>query len=131
MLRDLLSGWCTGRLAARRFALLWAVVVAALILLLFLTIAWATTMVMVFNSDGTTRPAVWGGAALFGSFFLLLAALFNIVVKRGRDIGIPGFVSGVGFIVLFAMGGVTAFATILLALVPSGAFSSARTEFES
>ena len=127
MLRDLLSGWCTGRLGARRFALLWAVVVAALILLLFLTIAWATTMVTVFNSDGTTRPAVWGGVALFSMAFLLLATLLNIVVKRGRDIGIPGFVTGIGFIALFVMGGVTVFATILLALVPSGSFSRART----
>src|SRR5215217_7222548 len=123
MVRDLLTGWCVGRLGPGRFAMLWAIVVAALVVLLFLGIAWATTMVMVFNSDGTTRPAVWGGLAIFGMFFLLFAVLFNIVVKRGRDIGIPGFVTGIGFIALFAMGGVTVLATILLALVPTGMFA--------
>ena len=108
------------------FAVLWAIVVAALVLCLFLLIAWVTTMVTVFNSDGTTRPAVWGGIAMFGMFFLLFAVLFNIVVKRGRDIGIPGFVTGIGFIALFVMGGVTVLATILLALVPSGTFTRSK-----
>ena len=126
MVRDLLTGWCVGRLSPRRFAALWAIVVAALVLCLFVLIAWVTTMVTVFNSDGTTRPAVWGGIAIFGMFFLLFAVLFNIVVKRGRDIGIPGFVTGIGFIALFVMGGVTVLATILLALVPSGTFARSQ-----
>jgi len=126
VLRDLFSDWCVGRLDQRRFALLYIIVLVALIVLSFLVFAIALTAVAVFNADGSMRGGVWLGLALIGGVLVMLAALFNIVVKRGRDIGIPGFITGICFLVMFAIGGVPVFATILLALVPTGSFASSR-----
>ena len=127
MLRDMFTQWCTGRLAPRRFAVLWAVIVIALVVAMFFVIAGALTTVSVFKADGSIQAQILVGIGLIGSILLMLAAMFNITVKRDRDIGIPGFVTGVGFLVLFVMGGLSVFLTILLALCPGGSFSKART----
>jgi len=126
MLQDLFSGWCTGRLAPRRFAVLWSIVVVLLVGTIFLAFASAITWVAVFNPDGTLHAAMWLFIVELITIVLMTAALFNIVIKRGRDIGIPGFVTGIGFIILCCMGGLTAFLSILLALIPTGTLSSAR-----
>ena len=120
VLRDLLGEWCLGRLEPRRFALLYAAVIGSLAGLIVLIIAWAMTMA---KASGPNWPA----GLMFFTFMTLLAALFNITVKRGRDMGIPGFVMGIGFVILFCMGGVTIFLSILLALVPSGTFARSTT----
>ena len=100
LLRDFWGDWCAGRLEARRFAILYGIVVAAIVVLLFALVAGALTMVTVFKNDGTGPGAGQFGGLMFGAIFLLVAAWFNITVKRGRDIGIPGFVTGIGFLVL-------------------------------
>jgi uncharacterized membrane protein YhaH (DUF805 family) len=126
MLQDLFSGWCSGRLGPRRFAVLWSVVVVILVGTIFLAFASAITWVALFNPDGTLRAAMWLFMVELLTILLMTAALFNLVIKRGRDIGIPGFVTAIGFVILCCMGGLTAFLSILLALVPSGTFSSIR-----
>ena len=115
VLRDLLGEWCLGRLEPRRFALLYAAVIASLAGLIVLIIAWAMTVAKAAGPN-------WPAGLMFFTFMALLAALFNITVKRGRDIGIPGFVMGIALVILFCMGGVTILLSILLALVPTGTF---------
>ena len=124
LLRDLLGEWCFGRLEPRRFAILYATIIGSLAALIVLTIAWAVTM-------AKASGAGWPAGLIFFTFMALLAALFNITVKRGRDMGIPGFVMGIGFVVLFCMGGVTIFLSILLALVPSGTFARSTPSIEA
>lgn len=126
MLRDFLGDWCTGSLGQRRFAVLWAIVVVVLVVSIFLAFAGAITWVALVNPDGSFGAAAWLAIALIGAIVLMTVALFNIVIKRGRDIGLPGFVTAIGFVALCAMGGLTIFLSILLALVPSGAFARSR-----
>jgi uncharacterized membrane protein YhaH (DUF805 family) len=126
MLQELFSGWCSGRLSPRRFAVLWSTVVIILVGTIFLAFASAITWVALFNPDGSLRAAMGFFIAEVVTILLMTAALFNIVIKRGRDIGMPGFVTAIGFIILCCMGGLTVFLSMLLALVPSGTFSSAR-----
>ena len=126
MMRDLLGDWCTGSLGPRRFAVLWATVVVVLVGSIFLAFAGAITWVALLNPDGSFGAAAWLGIVLIVAIILMTVALFNIVIKRGRDIGIPGFVTAIGFVVLCAMGGLTVFLSILLAVVPSGTFARSR-----
>ena len=65
-----------------------------LILVGILSLALASTL---FGGDGTPLSDAAGSFAGLLAVALLLwfAALFNITVKRGRDIGVPGFVTGV------------------------------------
>ena len=126
MFRGLLGEWGVGRLDQRQFAMLYVVVVGAMFVWAFLVFALAAVAVTLFNADSSMRGMGGYGVALIASFFLLLAAFFNVVVKRGRDAGIPGFITGVCFLLLFAFGGLPIFATILLALVPTGSFASYR-----
>lgn len=124
MLQDMFSNWCTGRIGPRRFAVLWSILVVALVAITFLLFAGAITAVAVLKvGSAELERHIWAAVVMVGGILLFLAALFNITIKRGRDIGIPGFVTGVGFLVLFTMGGLTVFLTIALALVPSGTVS--------
>ncbi|MFL6730573.1 MAG: hypothetical protein ACJ8E3_03945 [Sphingomicrobium sp.] len=131
VLRDLLGEWCLGRLGPRRFALLYATIIGSLAGLIVFTIAWATTIMTMVDSPSSSPAATWPAGLIFFTFLALLAALFNITVKRGRDIGIPGFIMGIGFVILFCMGGVTIFLSILLALVPSGTFARSNPTVEA
>ena len=124
MLRDYWGEWCTGRIEARRFAFLYALALAAMIILLVVLVGGALTMVELFKNDGTGPGAGWFGGPMFFGFLMLMAGWFNIVVKRGRDIGIPGFVTGIGFLLLLVMGGLGILLTILMALIPAGTFAS-------
>jgi uncharacterized membrane protein YhaH (DUF805 family) len=121
-LQDLLSDWGTGRLPPRRFALLYVAIIA--IVLVSLVAAFA--IFAAFYAHGSSRDAGWLASLCAVLWLSMFAGLFNIVVKRGRDLGLPGFVMGIGFGVLFVMGGIGVFLTILLALVPTGSFSSSR-----
>ena len=127
MLRDLLGDWCTGSLRPRRFAVLWSIVVVVLVVSIFLAFAGAITWVALVNPDGSFGAAAGLGIVLIVAIILMTVSLFNIVIKRGRDIGLPGFVTAIGFVALCAMGGLTVFLSIALAVVPSGSFSRART----
>lgn len=126
MMRELLGDWCTGSLGPRRFAVLWATVVVVLVGSIFLAFAGAITWVALLNPDGSFGAAAWLSIVLIVAIILMTVALFNIVIKRGRDIGLPGFVTAIGFVVLCAMGGLTVFLSILLAVVPSGTFARSR-----
>ena len=57
---------------------------------------------------------------------LFFVGMFNITVKRGRDTGVQGFVTGTIFFVTLMLGGVPLFFNILLALVPRDTFRTAR-----
>ena len=131
MYRELFSEWCTGRVAPRRFALLWAATIAGMVALLLLVLAVAlATGITAKAAHANPQQWIWLGLIFVGSFFGGLAVLFNITVKRGRDIGIPGFVTGVGFLALFLTGGLGVFLTVFLALIPSETFArSSKTYF--
>jgi len=79
------------------------------------------------HADASTKAVGSFATILILGLLLLFAGLFNIVVKRGRDIGIPGYIAGIGFILVFFMGGLGIFLSILLALVPSDTVAVART----
>ena len=121
LLRDLLSEWCTGRLPQRRFAVLYVVVM----LIVLLSLLGAFAIFSTFYAHGSPRDGGWVASLCVVIWLAMLAGFFNIVVKRGRDMGIPGFIMGIGFAILFVMGGVGVLLTILLALVPTDSFSRA------
>jgi uncharacterized membrane protein YhaH (DUF805 family) len=125
ILREMWGGWSGERLSPRRFAMLYGATWLFLILIGLLTLVLATTM---FGGDGEPLSDAAGRFAGLLALALLLwfAALFNITVKRGRDIGVPGFVAGVLFLALLAVGGVSVFASLLLALVPTDTLSVSR-----
>lgn len=125
MLRDLLSDWAGGKLPPRRFAVLYGLFIAGLIG--FFGGAAILAMVTIGHGNASSHTVGSFAMILIVGLFLLFAGLFNIVVKRGRDIGIPGYVTGIVFIFVFFMGGLGVFLSILLALVPSDTIATART----
>lgn len=124
-MHDMWGGWSGERLSPRRFAMLYGMTWLFLILVCVLSLALAATM---FGADGKPRSDAAGifAGVLAVSLLLWFAALFNISVKRGRDIGIPGFVTGILFLVFMVAGGVSLFATILLALIPTDTVAVSR-----
>ena len=119
MLRVLLGEWGTGRLNQWQFALYYVAIVGALAVWAILIFGRGVVAISAFETDDIKRHAGGFGFALIGSFLLIAAAWFNIVVKRGRDAGIPGILSGLGFLLLLAFGGLPLFGTILLAALPT------------
>ena len=125
MLRDLLGNWAGARLGPQRFALLYGVFIAGLIG--FFILAGVLAMVTVGRSNASFHTVGSFAGALFVGLLVLFAGLFNIVVKRGRDIGVPGYVAGIGFLLVFVVGGAGIFLSIALAFVPSDAAARFRT----
>jgi len=124
MLRDFFSDWAGGKLPPRRFAILYGIFIAGL--LGFFGGAGLLALATIGHADASSHAVGSFATILILGLVLLFAGLFNIVVKRGRDIGIPGYVTGIGFILIFFMGGLGIFFSILLALVPSDTISGAR-----
>jgi uncharacterized membrane protein YhaH (DUF805 family) len=124
VLVDLFGNWSGSRLAPRRFALLWVL----LFVLLLTTLVLAA--VIAVAGEGTVDPKgpAVRLAATFGvtGLMLFFVGMFNITVKRGRDTGVQGFVTGTIFFVTLMLGGVPLFFNILLALVPQDTFRRAR-----
>src|SRR5947209_9781515 len=100
-LQDLLSDWGTGRLPPRRFALLYVAIIA----IVLLSLVGAFAIFAAFYAHRSPRDAAWLASLCAVLWLSMFAGFFNIVVKRGRDMGLPGFVVGIGFAMLFAMGG--------------------------
>jgi hypothetical protein len=125
VLQDMWGGWSGTRLPPRRFALLYFVSWLFLILIGGLALLLGAAM---FGGHGQRHadPVVDFAGLLGVGLLLWFAALFNISVKRCRDIGIPGFVAGILFILLLVVGGISIFASILLALVPADTFATNR-----
>lgn len=125
VMRDMWGEWSGGRLAPRRFALLYALTWLFLLLVGVLGFALGLTL---FGDHGKSHSDVAGNfAGLLGMGLLLwFAALFNISLKRSRDIGVPGFVAGILFLVLLVAGGASIFASILLALIPTDTVAASR-----
>ena len=124
-MRDMWGGWSGERLSPRRFAMLYGMTWLFLILVGALSLALASTL---FGGDGKPQSDAAGSFAglLAMSLLLWFAALFNITVKRGRDIGVPGFVAGVLFLLFMVVGGVSIFAALLLALIPTDTVTVSR-----
>jgi uncharacterized membrane protein YhaH (DUF805 family) len=125
VLRDMWGEWAGGRLPPRRFALLYVCTWLFLLIVCLLGFALGATM---FGEHGKPHSSVAGDfAGILGLGMLLwFAALFNISVKRGRDIGVPGFVAGILFLVGLVVGGGSIFASLLLALIPSDTVAGGR-----
>ena len=126
MLRIFLGEWGTGRLNQWQFTLFYVAIVVAVFLWAILVFGFAAVAVTQFGPGEIERFAGGYGWAIIGSFLTIVAAWFNIVVKRGRDAGIPGAATGLGFLLLFAFGGLPVFGTILLAVLPSKASANTR-----
>lgn len=124
MLRDLFSDWAGGRLGPRRFAILYGAFIAGL--LGFFGLAGILALATFGHAKPSSHAVGSFASVLFLGLLLLFAGLFNIVVKRGRDIGIPGYVTGIGFLLVFFVGGVGIFFSILLALIPSDTVARTR-----
>ncbi|WP_310467872.1 hypothetical protein [Sphingomonas sp.] len=124
LMRDMWGGWSGTRLAPRRFAWVYAM---TWLFLLVVGLAGLSLGAAMLGGGGERSGAAGGlGGLLAVALLLWLAALFNISVKRGRDIGVPGFVTGILFLVLLFAGGVPIFASILLALVPADTVAAGR-----
>ena len=125
VMRDMWGEWSDGRLAPRRFAIVYGLTW----LYLFLVLALAFVLgLSIFGDHGKGHSDIAGNfAGLLGVGMLLwFAAMFNISVKRSRDIGVPGFVAGIAFLMLLVVGGASIFGSILLALVPSDTVATSR-----
>ena len=124
MLTDLFGNWSGSRLAPRRFALLWVILFVELVATLVLA------AVIAVAGEGTVDPkgpAVRLAATLgVTGLILFFVGMFNITVKRGRDTGVQGFVTGIIFFIMLMLGGVPLFFNILLAVVPQDTFRAAR-----
>lgn len=119
MFCDLWRGWCAGRLAPRRFVSLYLIVWAAIFVLIVVggTMLYAAT---IGAGEEPAHPAMKAiGVAGVLLLLMLIAAIYNISLKRGRDAGVPGFVTGILFFLLIPIGGVSIFVVILLALIPT------------
>ena len=125
VMRDMWGGWSGERLAPRRFAILYVLTWLFLLLIGVLGFFLGLTL---FGDHGKAHSDVAGNFAgvLAVGLLLWFAALFNISLKRSRDIGVPGFVAGIIFLVLLVVGGASIFASILLALVPSDTVVASR-----
>lgn len=125
VMRDMWGDWSGARLPPRRFAMLCGLSWLFLLLVCVLGFVLGLTM---FGDHGKPHSDVAGKFAGILAVGLLLwfAALFNISVKRGRDIGVPGFVAGIVFLLLLVVGGASIFAAILLALVPTDTVATSR-----
>ena len=124
MLHDLFSDWAGGTLGPRRFALLYGALLAGLIGFFVLAGILGVATIARPHASSHTVGSFAGG--LMVGLLLLVAGLFNIVVKRGRDIGMPGYVAGIGFLLTFFMGGIGIFLSIALALVPTNTITRAK-----
>ena len=125
VLRDMWGDWSGGRLSPRRFAIVYGFT------WLFLLVIGALTAILgiaIFGDHGKSHSEIAGNfAGVLGvSLLLWFAALFNISVKRARDIGVPGFIAGVLFLVLLVAGGISIFASLLLALIPTDTVTFSR-----
>jgi hypothetical protein len=104
--------------------LLYGVFIAGLIG--FFILAGVLAMVTVGRSNASFHTVGAFAGALIVGLLVLFAGLFNIVVKRGRDIGVRGYVAGIGFLLVFVVGGAGIFLSIALAFVPSDAVARFR-----
>lgn len=134
MLRDYFGEWTTGRLDRKRFAILYIVWLA---LILILGLSLMNGLIVPLEEGGSIRDAINAGNPVLTGLLSIVSigfylALFNIAGKRARDIGLPGWIGVVGMVILFAVsfatlrysaGIVVTVAAILLALIPTGQFS--------
>lgn len=134
MLRDYFGEWTTGRLDRKRFAILYIIWLA---LILILGLSLMNGLIVPLEEGGSIRDAINEGNPLLTGLLSILSigfylALFNISGKRTRDAGLPGWVGIVGMVIVFAVsfamlrysaGLVVTAAAVVLALIPSGKFS--------
>ncbi|MBB3763079.1 DUF805 domain-containing protein [Sphingomicrobium lutaoense] len=134
MLNDYFGEWMNGKLGRKRFAILYVVLVAAIVIFGLLLM---NGMIIPIEEGGSMRRSINEASPLVAGILMIFSlafwiALINIVGKRVRDMGLPGWLG----IVLFLAGVVAAFMTIayafglvitamaiIIALVPTGKFS--------
>ena len=139
MINDYWGDFANGRLERKRFIVLWIVLVFAFIafgLAIGASIGLAEKMVGGNLAEAQTQlrenfslPVVIIVAAIA---ILALVAKLNIIAKRARDIGLPGWITAIVIAGLFGMvsqydqseriGGLGLFVLIVLALIPTNAF---------
>ena len=125
LLLDLFGNWTGRRLGARRFAILWLLLFVELVagVLLTLLIIAVTNRSLDFHQSAP----LLAGVTFMVSALLFFAGMLNICLKRGRDIGMPGFVTAILFFVALMMGGVPMIFNIVLALVQEGSLALKST----
>lgn len=138
MIRDYLGEFSDGRLQTRRFLILWVVLVVAFIVLglavgVLIGVSEQVVGGNIAEAQETLRqylslPAIIA-VVLIGILFLI--AKLNIVAKRARDIGLPGWITAIVFAGLVgtasqfsesqAMGGMGMILLLILAFIPTNA----------
>lgn len=129
MISTLWGNWTDGRLGQRQFMIAYGMTILAIVGLV-IAIGLAAGIIHAFFGSwldhleaGQNRG--WTMAALAGFLLFLLAvglAQLNLVMKRGRDIGVPAWMAGLAHLVLTSTGGALVLA-IIMAFIPSGQFS--------
>jgi uncharacterized membrane protein YhaH (DUF805 family) len=120
MLKDLFGNWGRGKLPPGRFAKLWLGCLLMVVLWPLSVGAFAIALKGIGSSGGTVGLLVF-------IWMLAGAAMFNITIKRGRDIGLSGTLTAISVIALFVFGGAPVLLTIALAFVPSQTFGQSAS----
>ena len=138
MISDYWGDFADGRLGRQRFILLWVILVAVFIafgLAVGASIGLAEKMVggNMAEAQAHLRKNFSLPVIIIAAAFAILALLakLNIIAKRARDIGLPGWITAiiiaglVGMVSQYqqstASGGLGFFILIVLALIPSNA----------
>lgn len=111
MVKDYYGEWMSGRLTPRQFFVWWFLLIAIFIILA-LSIGASIGIAERIVGGGISEAQVWlrdrfGLPAIVfvvGICFLFILAMLNIIAKRARDIGLPGWITA---IVIFGLMGVT------------------------
>lgn len=117
MWRDCFWDWRTGTLGRRAYANR-LVALALLWLALFLLGMVAAASIADAFGGGVGARNDWAERLAGADLILCLAGWANLVMKRGRDIGLSGRASAGAFVLLMVMGGAPVLLTLLLVLVP-------------
>jgi uncharacterized membrane protein YhaH (DUF805 family) len=134
MLKDYFGDWMTGKLSRKRFAILYLVLVAAIVVFGLLLMK---GLLVPIEPGGSLRRSINEASPLMAGILSLVSlaswlALINIVGKRVRDMGIPGWIGILLFLaviaaaamtIAYAFGFVITAMAVLIALVPTGQFS--------
>lgn len=124
MLRELWGDWRDGKLKPRRFIVLYLVVWLAIFVYVVGggTLLYAATVGQGAGPVHSALKTVSVAAIIF--LLWLILAFFNITIKRGRDIGLSGFMTGIFFLVLIPVAGISIFFLPLMALIPADTMRS-------
>lgn len=131
MLTTLWGNWGDGRLDQKSYAT-WMIVTIVAFLALAIGVGLAAGLAQAFLGSWLDHIEAGQRSGLTLTFIMLVFAAMlviglaqlNLVIKRGRDTGLPGLWVGIAYLAFLGFGGALVMA-IILAFVPSGQFAKA------